>query len=646
MLAKLQSSKGDWQTARFAAAIAGYRIIRLGVELSILPWITHLGYSAGIAGSVFLVYSIFSIVAGLFFLFYPCACFGKPHAQTWAYWLISVLLMCFGFAGMINATQLWVIYMCGVSAGFGSAAWNINYQAMCAVSFPKEKMETLALYRQLFESVGFLLPAIILGVRVSVSDASGGNPIGVTAIVLALTAFLFHLLSSSRLVNAAVTTSENVSYSVLTPRDVWKAIKDFFTTSIVAYFWLTSTMLASSNLIMGTLSVITTDYFGLKELELWLGALGFPLGGIVSVLVNAKFLMGKINIKALVMGGMQAMICFFAVPVLVAISPLLPVNSERTGMVSLFTFGLVGGFLYTLTYTSSLTLWLRKLKSYPVAFNSQAAVINNLGVQALIAIVFQLQTILIHSTGIEDGQQPAWVVALVIFLPIIFILSLALVVTWKFIPYPADKFGWPGKSPFSLIFKLLMSLLHGLGLMNKADLVFAKFQAVRTSWVGCHLTDSKVQRGPVVNTSAKLTPEDFESYLSDFDGLQTNEEWWQTKNVKLQNILIKNEEALETRLGVLNSASSSIYYMTWCFNEGIVGNKVADILISKAQEGVDVRVIVDEVTVSHLYYLPTHSFCCDQYSLYSFKCLSCLCQTSYISICRKVCWANQRRTKL
>ena len=83
----------------------------------------------------------------------------------------------------------WVIYMCGVSAGFGSAAWNINYQAMCAVSFPKEKMQTLALYRQLFESVGFLLPAIILGVRVSVSDASGGNPIGVTAIVLALTAF-------------------------------------------------------------------------------------------------------------------------------------------------------------------------------------------------------------------------------------------------------------------------------------------------------------------------------------------------------------------------------------------------------------------------------------------------------------------------
>ena len=66
MLAKLQSSmkKGDWQTARFAAAIAGYRIIRLGVELSILPWITHLGYSAGIAGSVFLVYSIFSMWQG------------------------------------------------------------------------------------------------------------------------------------------------------------------------------------------------------------------------------------------------------------------------------------------------------------------------------------------------------------------------------------------------------------------------------------------------------------------------------------------------------------------------------------------------------------------------------------------------------
>ena len=147
MLAKLQSSKkkGDWQTARFAAAIAGYRIIRLGVELSILPWITHLGYSAGIAGSVFLVYSIFSIVAGLFFffLFYPCACFGKPHAQTWAYWLVSVLLMCFGFAGMINATQLWVIYMCGVSAGFGSAAWNINYKPCVLCLFPKKRCRHL-----------------------------------------------------------------------------------------------------------------------------------------------------------------------------------------------------------------------------------------------------------------------------------------------------------------------------------------------------------------------------------------------------------------------------------------------------------------------------------------------------------------------
>ena len=624
--------KVDWQTARFASAMAGYRIIRLGVELSILPRMTQLGYSAGLAGNVFLLYSVFSIVAGLFFLLYPSACFGKTHAQTWAFELVSVLLMCLGFAGMVNVTQLWAIYMGGVCAGLGSAAWNINYQAMCAVSFPEEKMHKLALYRQLFESVGFLLPAVILAIPKS--SGGNGNPIGVTAIVLALAAFLFHLLSSSRLVNAAVSMSDaSVSYSVLTFRDVLKAIKDFLMTSIVALFLVTSIMLASSNLIMGTLSVITRDYFGLQdEQDLWVGALGFPLGGIVSVLISSKFLMGKFNIKNLVMRGMQAMISFFAV--LIAISPLLPVNSKSTGTVSLFLFGFFGGFIYCQTYTSSLTMWLRKLKSYPVAFNSQAAVINNLEVQAIIATVFQLQTILIHSAGIDDGQKPSWVTALVIFLPIMFILSLALGVTWKFIPYPPDKFGWPGETPFSFMDKIIMSLLHGLGWMNKVDLVFAKFQTLRTSWLGCHLIDSKVQREPVVKESAKLIPEDFESYLGDFDGQCTSEEWWQTKNVKLHSILIKNEEALDARLDVLNSASISIYYMTWCFNESIAANKIADILISKARKGVNVKVIVDEVTVSHMNCLPELALCHHTYSLSSFKYASC--RTSYTSICRKV----------
>ena len=43
----------NWQMIRFSSSIAAYCIIRLRIELLLLPWTQALGYSAGLAGNVF-----------------------------------------------------------------------------------------------------------------------------------------------------------------------------------------------------------------------------------------------------------------------------------------------------------------------------------------------------------------------------------------------------------------------------------------------------------------------------------------------------------------------------------------------------------------------------------------------------------------
>ena len=145
---------------RFSAGIAGYRIVRLAMELFLILRIQQLGLPVSRAGNVYVLYSIASIGIGFVFLFFPTLCFGSL-TKAIVFVVFSLGCMITGFIGTFWVeTSYPLILTFAVLTGAGSSAWNLNFQSLTNISFPEEHLGSVALLRQLFESIGFLFPSI------------------------------------------------------------------------------------------------------------------------------------------------------------------------------------------------------------------------------------------------------------------------------------------------------------------------------------------------------------------------------------------------------------------------------------------------------------------------------------------------------
>ena len=239
---------------------------------------------------------------------------------------------------------MWSIYIFAFTTGAGTSGWNLTFQAVTAVSFPEEELGKIAQFRQIFEAIGFLLPSIALAVIANVNiSLDAEQTICAAAIILAITAFFFHLVSSDQVIRAvAIMPAKELIVKQNTKDRIRDSLKEFFTTSIAAYFWLTSILLSTSNITMGLMSVITTEYLGISNKDaLWIGALGFPIGGMLSVFFQIRF-QKKSNKRKLAIQGIIGMILFFVL--LIGISPILPLSNEDASQIILFFLGFWGGF--------------------------------------------------------------------------------------------------------------------------------------------------------------------------------------------------------------------------------------------------------------------------------------------------------------
>ena len=138
------------EMARFSAAISGYRIVRLSVELFLVVQIQELDMSISKAGLVYLMYALASIFTGLVLMRFPTIGLGTL-TKAIAYFVLSMVSMVGGFVGIFLVQSFgWMIVM-GIVTGVGSAAWNINFQTISNMAFPKEQLGNVAHFRQLFE---------------------------------------------------------------------------------------------------------------------------------------------------------------------------------------------------------------------------------------------------------------------------------------------------------------------------------------------------------------------------------------------------------------------------------------------------------------------------------------------------------------
>ena len=242
----------------------------------------------------------------------------------------------------------------------------------------------------LLEAIGYLLPSISLAiVNTVVPDDQRDNTIRITAFSLGATGCILYLISSIDIVRAAANckTSTNKEKKV----GVWKSIKLFAVSSTLRYFIIKSMITAMGAIIGGTMSVLSKEYFGLLGTELWVGALGIPVGGIVSA--AAALLIGRmsdlkrfvfsafglVGVFGLMLGFSQDAIPFFETQ-----------NHEVNAKCTFFAFGSVVGFFFAEVWTVSLTMWLEELKKWSFVFVSRANSLNHISTQAMNAIVFQL----------------------------------------------------------------------------------------------------------------------------------------------------------------------------------------------------------------------------------------------------------------
>lgn len=414
-----------------------------------------------------------------------------------------------------------------------------------------------------------------------------------SATILGVIGFIFYLLSFQQVLRAAKQIDPEKVGSLTDETSVKDSLKIFFTSSILKYFGLDSILLAVASVLNGSMSLITEEYFGLKPTFLWLAALGIPIGGIISVGLEMR---SKIKLDSKTRVHRNGICLALLLTLMLLLWDLAPVTDEKAAKSGLFFFGLFVGMFWSVSFSAAFALWLLKLKDESTGFIARANVIHNGGVEVITAVVFQLQAVLfdvVETNNDQDSSNVLW--SLSLFGPVTVLVGLSLVVL-HFIPYPKDKtFGWPFPPLFSPSFRILLWLYKKTGASADA-IVFAKFCDYRTSFFSQHLSKSEPQAGPVVPENARLNTCDFRNYLGAFDKLGKEEKWWYSEDVVLGNILLSNEASFGKRLELIRRATSSILITTWSF-DGSRSEFLAEELITRAQEGMDVRLIVDAVNL-------------------------------------------------
>lgn len=601
------------QKWRFAAGMAGYRIVRLSVELLLILRIQELHWDVREAGFLFLLYSLASVAGSLLLMCFPSLFLGSS-TRAWAFVVLTVGAACIGFVLAFNVESFWTMTVFASISAWGTAVWSTNYRTIVNLAFPDSDMGEISRIAQLYECAGFLLPSICLATVVSLTnielmggregsleeyaEGTSGSVVRYTASLLGAVAAMFYLVGADVMLRGAQHTRPGNQDTDLS---LWEATKVFFgTASLLKVFGINAVLLAAANIIMATMSLITEHIFGLEPTLLWIAAIGFPLGGILSVVLQLTK-NDTIDAKSSVMAG-SAQMSIFTILCLV-LSPLTaPPNSDAVAKMLLFFFGFIIGLLYSTTFASSVEWWLLGLSSnYDTSFVSRASVLYGIGMQGIIAVVFQVQTTIIDHVltkeELEEASSNVSYEAAVFFLP----LLLFFLATWllaRSLPYPKDKvLGWPTPTPFDTPFKILMHMASWTGLIPIDIFAFLRFCEFRLSLFSPYLQDNSTgaQMGPSVDPETNtLSPDGLARHLARFDALQTKEEWWRSDATELHDILLDNQAALDKRIELIEKATTSIWIVTWALEEC---DRLVNALIRRAQEGLDVRIIGDGVTL-------------------------------------------------
>ena len=148
---------------RLCSAYAGYRILRLSLELFIISHTLERGYTISMAGTFFLIYSICDALSGSIYLWVPTLFIGsRSRALIFSFSTVGSQIA--GFILFFLSHDLILMAISIGLCGIGTSSWFVNYQTLMNVAFPRDEFKKAASVRQMFEAAGFLLPSISLAI--------------------------------------------------------------------------------------------------------------------------------------------------------------------------------------------------------------------------------------------------------------------------------------------------------------------------------------------------------------------------------------------------------------------------------------------------------------------------------------------------
>ena len=294
---------------QFISASASYRIIRLTIELFLVKYITSIGYSAAVAGLIFLVYNMADSCAALFSLWRPNMWFGSLQ-RGWCFLAVSVGFMTTGFLFFFYSTSIPVMVVAAMVCGLGTATWFVHYLTLMSKGF-QASSSSLSNMRHIFECLGFLLPSIVLAVTMQ-TDSDLGYILNTSTLTLGGISLVFFFVSSSQIARVSADCEPSAQLS----QSVWDAAKSFATSSVVKYFFLKAHMLVLSSMWFASLSICTERYFSLDSTFLWLAAIGVPIGGMFSAVFGIKGWFTHNDDRRAVLNGTLTLAAIFIVMIL------------------------------------------------------------------------------------------------------------------------------------------------------------------------------------------------------------------------------------------------------------------------------------------------------------------------------------------
>ncbi len=580
---------------RLCSAYAGYRILRLSLELFIIAHSLKANHSITMAGSFFLIYSLCDVSSGSIYLWYPDIFFGS-YMKSMIFVTVTVGFQVGGYLLFFSTHDaVWMALSIGM-CGIGTSSWFVNYQSIIQFSCTgDDDIKKIASVRQIFEAIGFLVPSISLGIMHTIFPESA-DIFSTTAYVLGVFAFLFYAVSFYDVINLAA-RSASLSNS---KAGICESMKLLWESSTPLYFSLNSILLALSNILGGTLAVMTTEYFGLEEDSLWVGAIGIPIGGMLSAakalllkrpvddllrFYSSSFWLVLTNILLFAFAG--AALDFFE-------------NNSSSAYATMFFFGTTAGYFFCEMWAVVFACWLKELGEFSPSEVSRANSIHNIGVQVVLAVAFQLQTLSLDT--IETAKigilSKAFSMAAALYGTLIF---LVLICIYLYGSRPdlinMSRFHWPKALPLN---KFTVKFVSYVTKTTVDTMLFAAFSNFRTNSLIDALSDDALTDGGALSSPpCTLNYSNFVQFLNDFDERnicgKSGDAFYINSSVNVNSVIFSNSEALATRMDMIENATSSIFMLTWSLDGDSSIDLINEVIRKHRELGVDVKVMVDGV---------------------------------------------------